>query len=70
MKTPVSSNAAPGDDPMSDVWEIRQGTQGWAVYRNGSWYSDVDDQQDGVGLVRSRRASPLCTRGNRGTVYA
>jgi hypothetical protein len=40
---------------VSDRWSITETDQGWQVERNGSWYSDVEDEQEGLGLLRNRR---------------
>lgn len=44
---------------MAERWEIIESDDGWAVHRNGAWYSDVTDEADGVGLVRNRRVKQV-----------
>lgn len=45
---------------MADRWEIReQGDGSMQVHRNGSWFSDVEDEMVGRALVRAYRASEV-----------
>lgn len=46
---------------MADRWEIKLSPQGdpTEVWCNGAWYSDVEDEHDGIGLVRNRRGTEV-----------
>lgn len=44
---------------MPDRWRLVEGEGGWEAWRNGQWYSAVEDEDDGVGLLRNRRAKEV-----------
>lgn len=44
---------------MANRWTLVESEGRWTVNRNGSWYSDVDDEEDGIGLLRNQRAGTV-----------
>lgn len=44
---------------MPDRWKILDDDYGVRLERNGSWFTDLDDVEEGVAIVRNRRAKEV-----------
>lgn len=45
---------------MADRWAIvQEQEEQFAVYRNASWYTDAEDLDEALGVVRNQRATTV-----------
>lgn len=51
---------------MPDRWRVVNDGPDWTVYRNGAWYSDVEDQEEAEALMRNQRARSYVLRAQDG----